>query len=82
MKIYKAELGLKRPERIVLLDTIPHQNVMGSPFGDFVVNVPISKDVLDGRATTSPNMPYVVIEAPDVQIRISSPAAPGSPSTH
>lgn len=59
--------GISMPARIVSLETLQHQKLLRSPTGDFCVNQPISKDVLDGLKTEAG---YVVIEKPNIRILI------------
>ena len=62
--------GWKIPERIVLLDSLPHQKTLGSSFGDFVLNSPIPKAVFDGPIQQLQGSGFVVVERPDIRIPI------------
>ncbi len=55
-----------QPARIILLDTLPHQK-SGGTFGDFVLNRPIPKNVIDGRAKPGEGG-YIVVEQPDIRL--------------
>jgi hypothetical protein len=61
--------GWKTPERIVCLNSLPHQK---SSFGDadFLVNNPIPKDILYGQIPTQLKDKYVVIMHPDIKVLI------------
>jgi hypothetical protein len=57
----------RMPARIVSLDGLKHQRTTGSPFGDFVVNEPLSEAVLSGRAQPTKGSRYRVLENPGGQ---------------
>ncbi len=57
--------GWKMPARLILLEGLPHQVTIGSPFGDYVLNQPISKAVFEGRESAGA---YTVVERPDIRI--------------
>lgn len=59
--------GWKRPARLILLDVIPHQRTLGSPFGDFVLTSPIPRGVYDG---TKFEAGYVVLAHSDLTVQI------------
>ena len=52
----------RTPERMILLDSIPHQMTPDAPNHDFLVNNPIPRSVLEGKSTDG----YDVIELPDM----------------
>jgi hypothetical protein len=65
-----------RPARIILLDSLQHQRSSpGSLGGEFAVNVPIPRDVLEGRVRQKQGFGanlYIVIEAPDLTFELSA----------
>jgi hypothetical protein len=65
------KLGLKRPERIICLDRIPHENAQ--PKADFLVCIPIPKEVLFGQPPPTTSTRYNVIKEPDIIIRTGFP---------
>ena len=60
--------GYSTPERIICLDTLPHQ-ISRLGYVDFVLNDPLPKSVLDGHIPEKSEFEYVVVERPDIQIR-------------
>lgn len=58
-----------KPLRIICVETLPHQKTLGSPFGDFALNAPISRAVFEGQIQPPPGSPYVVIERPDIPLK-------------
>lgn len=63
------DTGWKIPARIVSFQHLPHQFERGAPFGDFVLNVPVSKTIFDG-APPPTGSPYRVIQRPNIQVPI------------
>ena len=64
-----SSAGLSIPTRLILLDLIPHGGP--GPNGmDFVLYDPIPKAVLDGTIPPELSKRYVVIERPDIKLRI------------
>jgi hypothetical protein len=61
------ELKVRKPVRIISLMNIQHQDMPNSDFPRFVLNVPVSKDVFDGRRSPQAHK-YIVIEAPDISL--------------
>lgn len=66
------ELGsnIGMPARLIRLDSLPHQKTPGSPLGDFVLNNPLPKDVVDRHSPVKTGSGYEVIQYPDLQVRI------------
>lgn len=64
--IESPELKQRRPTRIISLMTLQHQDVQNSQFPRFLVNVPISRDVFEGRIRPEQATGYIVIEMPDI----------------
>ncbi len=62
--------GWKTPERIILLDSLDHQATPADFEADFVLNLPVPKDVFEGRIPKGSEGEFVVIERPDVKIPI------------
>lgn len=60
----------RAPVRIICLETLAHQKTPGSPYGDFVLNAPISRAVFEGRAPPPAGSFYTVIEAPPIRLRV------------
>ena len=60
---------LKKPNRIIRLDGLPYQKVK---FGqaDFLLRIPIPKELLDRRKPDKIAKPFVVKEAPDISVPI------------
>ena len=59
--------GLSKPERLICLDSLPHQKAsMGG--SDFVLNNPIPIDILEGRAPRESGFSYLVLECPDIEV--------------
>ena len=54
------------PERIICLDTLPHQT-SGMKNVDFLLFDPIPKAVLDGHIPEESELEYVVIERPNLK---------------
>jgi hypothetical protein len=65
-------LGLQKPERIIRLDILPHQDLGEPGFGPhrFVLNEPIPKAVLDGTTPPEQAHGFVVIDRPDITFPI------------
>ena len=70
MWIESPSEGWKKPARIICLDTLKHQKSIGSPTADFVLNVPLSKAVCDGRFLPLAKSEYITVEAPNIRIDI------------
>lgn len=71
--------GRSKPLRLIALETIQHQRVDSAPFGDFAVNVPIPKAVIDGRVQQQQGFGlnnYIVVEAPDIVFDQRAPTTP------
>jgi hypothetical protein len=64
--------GWKKPKRIILLDGLQYQRLRpGDLRGNFLLNAPIPRAVIDGRAPNAEDNGYVVIETPlGVQVPI------------
>jgi len=61
------------PRRMILLETLPHQELLG--YGpDFVVHNPVPKYVFDGQVPSQEAGTYVVVESPGIRFPIG-PAA-------
>jgi hypothetical protein len=60
--------GLSKPERLICLDTLPHQKASMNGL-DFVLNNPLPKAVTEGRVPSGLEALYVVIERPDIEVR-------------
>jgi hypothetical protein len=63
--------GVQRPERIVRIDLLPHQKLDRKPGGipaDYVLNVPIPRDVLDGPILPGKGSEFEVVPQPDIQV--------------
>jgi hypothetical protein len=52
-----------KPARIIRVDCIPHQEAAG---GDWIVNLPIPKAVLDGATLPEESHGFEVIDRPDI----------------
>lgn len=62
--------GYRMPVRIVRLDVLSYQK-LGPPHpADFGLNVPISKDVLDGTVPSKEARGYVVVDRPPIEFPI------------
>ena len=62
--------GWKTPARIILLDSLYHQAIPPGGQYDFLLKLPMPKDVYEGRIPKESEGEYVVIERPDVKIPI------------
>ena len=56
--------GHRIPERLILLDVLPHQKTPDGP-ADFVLSPGIPKSVFDGEVLPQPGDGFVVIEVPE-----------------
>lgn len=64
---------LRRPARIIRIDTLPHQKVKRGPDSipaDYVLNGPIPKAVLDGANPKAGEQQFVVEEMPQIALHI------------
>ena len=52
--------------------TLQHQDVPNDQFPRFIVNVPISKAVFDGRISAELADGYIVIEQPEILLPLPS----------
>ncbi len=62
--------GWKTPARIILLDSLDHQAAPAGFEADFLLKLPMPKDVFEGRTPKRSEGEFVVIERPDVKIPI------------
>ncbi len=62
--------GWKTPARIVLLDSLDHQEIPAGDPADYLLKSPMPKDVFEGRIPKESEGEFVVIERPDVKIPI------------
>ena len=62
--------GWKTPARIILLDSLYHQAIPPGGQYDFLLKLPMPKDVYEGRIPKESEGEYVVIERRDVKIPI------------
>ncbi len=62
--------GWKTPVRIILLDLLYHQVIPSGVPADFLLKLPMPKDVFEGRIPKGSEDEFVVIERPDVKIPI------------
>lgn len=62
------------PARIILLDSLPHQESDGKQW-DFVLNDPIPKAIAFGETQPEEGSEYVVVERPNIRL-------PKPPSVH
>ena len=62
--IDKQDEPTTRPERIVLLDTIPHKRTKDQ----FVVEAPVPRYVFEGAVPPGEAAQYVVILQPDIEL--------------
>lgn len=61
------------PRRMVLLETLPHQQLLG--YGpEFVVHNPVPKYVFDGQVPSQETGTYVVVESPGIRFPIEPTA--------
>ena len=62
------------PRRMVLLETLPHQQMLG--YGpEFVVHNPVPRYVFDGQVPSQEAGMYVVVESPGIRFPVE-PTAP------
>ena len=59
--------GWMTPSRIIQIDGLKFQRTPGGPFGDYIINEPVPKSVLEGRPNES-GKEIVVIERPDIHV--------------
>jgi hypothetical protein len=62
------ELKERRPTRIISLMTLPHQDIPNGQYPRFLVNVPVSKAVFEGRIPPERAKGYIVIDRPDIRL--------------
>jgi hypothetical protein len=62
---------LTKPLRIISLRTLPYQRTPGKT-PEFVINDPVPKYVFDGQVPPQEAGKYVVIEDPDIRIRLAA----------
>ncbi len=62
--------GWKTPARIILLDSLDHQAAPAGFEADFLLKLPMPKDVFEGRIPKKSEGEFVVIERPNVKILI------------
>jgi hypothetical protein len=61
------------PRRMILLETLPHQQLLG--YGpEFVVHNPVPKYVFDGQVPSEDAGTYVVVESPGIRFPIEPTA--------
>ena len=61
--------GCMQPARIIRMTGQSYQeNPAGSWLGDYLLNDPIPKAVLDGRIACGQGVAYAVVERPDIRI--------------
>jgi hypothetical protein len=59
--------GVSRPARIIRMDTLRHQkNAPNSPYGDYVLNVPIPTALLNLETPKQPIDGFEVQEMPEI----------------
>ena len=61
------EEGWRRPERIILLDSLPHQKT-GFGGADYLLSGPLAKAALEGHDQSSLGPEYTVILEPDITL--------------
>jgi hypothetical protein len=61
--------GVSKPARIILMDILPHQkNALGSPYGDYTLNVPVPT-VLLNFPTPKQSVPgFEIQEMPEISL--------------
>jgi hypothetical protein len=62
--------GVRKPKRLVCLETIPHQAVPNHPNCQFVVTSQLPRFLFDGRVPPGQEKFYVVEDAPDITVPI------------
>lgn len=64
--------GYAMPERLIQLDQFAHQKLeqTGDP-ADFILNIPLSRALFEGPITHQLKLLYVVLDRPNVRLRIS-----------
>ncbi len=64
----RRDEGWSTPERIILLDVLPHKQIASGNPADFVVEYSIPKTVFDGQIPPQSEYRFVVIERPDIRV--------------
>lgn len=62
--------GWSSPERIILLDELPHQRMAPGNPADWVLNCPMPKAVFAGQIPKQSPYRFVVLERPDIKFHI------------
>ncbi|MFH1080743.1 MAG: hypothetical protein V1766_10900 [Pseudomonadota bacterium] len=62
--------GKMRPERIICLDCLPHQQLPQVAQEDFVLHVPIPKCVFDGKIPDETAYNFEIVENPEIDVYI------------
>lgn len=66
--------GYVSPMRLIRMDVLPHQRTPGGP-GDYMLNHPVPRAVLDGNVSPQSAKAFVVLEQPDLKIPVGGPKA-------
>jgi hypothetical protein len=64
-------LAVSMPARIIRFDDKQHQNPKSGSFGDFVINVPVPKVLLEPTTPKQPVPGWEYIELPEIEIPAS-----------
>jgi hypothetical protein len=64
-------LGVSRPARMVRFDNQPHQENIGSPFGDYILNGPAPKALLRMEPLKEQSFSFDHLELPDIDVPAS-----------
>lgn len=64
---------LKRPARIIRMTGLDYQQSGPTQGGDFLVNQPIPRAVLDGLTPPEQAAGFVVIDTPKIEIEVTKP---------
>lgn len=59
------------PARIIRFDNRPHQRALGSNFGDYILNGPIPRVLLEPNSPKEPVPGFEYVELPDIHIPAS-----------
>jgi hypothetical protein len=60
--------NLSKPARMIRFDNRPHQALRGSKFGDYLLNGPVPKVLLERTTPKQPVGGFEYVELPDVEI--------------
>jgi hypothetical protein len=68
--------GVSKPARIIRMDILPHQkNPPNSPYGDYVLNVPIPKALLNPQTPKRTIAGFEVQELPEITLPLKDRTA-------